>query len=138
MHTIELTCREQCFAPRFHFFHIFMLKESLVHMQRWEHQFRNVELFHACAVIIGLLRTAQLTGQMQLELILEMNVGIMIFLPDQQIGYTIIRGCHIKDVGVLRNCRIICRACAYRGQLNRRNRMAENGIVLGSCGYKTA
>ena len=64
---------------RFHFFHIFMLKESLVHMQRWEHQFRNVELFHACGVIIGLLRTVQLTGQMQLELILEMNAGIMIF-----------------------------------------------------------
>ena len=50
-----------------------------MHMQRWEHQFHNVELFHACAVIIGLLRTAQLTGQMQLELILEMNAGITIF-----------------------------------------------------------
>ena len=71
-----------------------------MHMQRWEHQFRNVELFHACAVIIGLLRTAQLTGQIAVGIDIGNECWHHDILPDQQIGYTIIRGCHIKDVGV--------------------------------------
>ena len=59
-------------------------------------------------------------------------------LPDQQIGYTIIRECHIKDVGVCGIAGLFAEHVLDRGQFNRRNRMAENGIVLGSCGYKTA
>lgn len=79
MHTIELTCREQCFAPEIPFLSYIHVKGITCAHAAMGAPVPHVELFHACAVIIGLLRTAQLTGQMQLELILEMNAGIMIF-----------------------------------------------------------
>ena len=62
-----------------------------MHMQRWEHQFRNVELF---------IENCTIDWSNAVGIDIGNECWHHDILPDQQIGYTIIRGCHIKDVGV--------------------------------------
>lgn len=100
MHTIELTCREQCFAPEIPFL-------SYIHV-------KGITCAHA-AMGAPVPQRGALSCMRGHHWIIENctidwsnAVGIDIgnecwhhdILPDQQIGYTIIRGCHIKDVGV--------------------------------------
>ena len=81
-HVIELSCREQCFAPDIPFLNYIKVSGLICAHASMERPSRSAARSPASAGIIGLLRTVQLIGQMPLVSTVAVSVGTVRMRPD--------------------------------------------------------